>query len=228
MINVKFTKSMNTQEGAINLNIEFDVESNSITAIFGKSGVGKTTLLRVLSGLIIPDSGFIKVNEVLWLDCTTKYSLPPQKRSIGFVFQDFALFPNMSVKKNIEYGLSKNQDILYSYELLNMIELSNLANIKPKKLSGGQQQRVALARALARKPELLLLDEPMSSLDYETRIKLQNEILILKSKHNISIILVSHDIHEICKLADKVIVIDKGKIQFNDNPNEVFRNMKLI
>ncbi len=228
MINVKFTKSINTQEGDINLNIEFEVESNSITAVFGKSGVGKTTLLRVLSGLVIPESGLIKVNDVLWLDSSIKFSLPPQKRSIGYVFQDFALFPNMTVKKNIEFGLSKNQDLSYSDDLLNMVELTNLANIKPRKLSGGQQQRVALARALARKPQLLLLDEPLSSLDYETRLKLQNEILLLKSQHNISIILVSHDIHEICKLADRVIVIDKGKIQLNSKPEEVFKEMKLI
>lgn len=198
MINVKFTKSINTQEGDINLNIEFEVESNSITAVFGKSGVGKTTLLRVLSGLVIPESGLIKLNVVLWFDSATKFSLPSQKRSIGYVFQDFALFPNMTVKKNIEFGLSKNQDVSYSDELLNMVELTNLANIRPRKLSGGQQQRVALARALARMPQLLLLDEPFSSLDYETRLKLQNEIILLKSQHNIAIILVSHDIHEIC------------------------------
>ena len=182
---------------------------------------GKTTLLRMIAGLTQPDSGYIRVNGESWYDSERKINLKPQKRNIGYVFQDYALFPNMTVKEHLLYA-QFNREKEYISELLDSFHLKGLCERKPAKLSGGQQQRLATARALVRKPQILLLDEPLSALDSETRESLQFEILQAHQKYQATTLLVSHDLNEICKLSDYVYVIENLKINRQGNPSVVF------
>ncbi|MEO8111028.1 MAG: ATP-binding cassette domain-containing protein, partial [Ginsengibacter sp.] len=145
----------------------------------------------------------------------------------GFVFQDYALFPNMTVKENLEYALEKGQSKAIVDELVNIIELKDLQQRKPGELSGGQKQRVALARALVRKPNILMLDEPLSALDIKMRSLLQDYILRVHKEFNLTTILVSHDIGEIIKMSDKIFILDEGKITRQGLPIEVFSNKQV-
>ncbi len=174
-----------------------------------------------------PDYGTIHVDNEVWYDSESSVSLTPQQRGIGLVFQDYALFPNMTVRKNLEYSLDSKKNFRIIDSLLEIMILENLANRKPNSLSGGQQQRVALARVLVRKPKLLLLDEPLSALDIEMRSKLQDEILKIHHEFNITTILVSHSFAEIFKLSNRVFLIDKGKITKIGNPADIFIDRKL-
>lgn len=222
MIKIRIRKKLNMADGASDLMVDAELPLQNITALYGPSGAGKTTLLKIIAGLVNPEDGFIEVNGEVWLDTSKKINLPPQKRNIGFVFQDYALFPNMTVKQNLLYAAGKNADEKLINHLLNFTGLSTFANHKPGTLSGGQKQRVALARALVRKPSLLLLDEPLSALDNETRIQLQQGLLQLHSEYQFSALLVSHDVAEIYHLANHVLSIDKGKIIKTGKPDEVF------
>lgn len=222
MIHFKISKKLQAASGEMILNLDFKVEEKSFVTLYGASGSGKTTTLQILSGLIQPDNGFIKVKDTVWLDSNSKINLAPQKRKIGYVFQDYALFPNMSVRENLSFALEKGQDKNIVDELLQTMELFALQHQRPNQLSGGQQQRVALARALVRQPEILLLDEPLSAIDTEMRLKLQDYLLEAHRKYNLTTILVSHDIAEIYKLSDQVIVIENGTIAKQGTPSEVF------
>jgi len=188
------------------LDVKFNIKKNEFIAISGVSGSGKTTILRIIAGLEKAKGEVIVDNEI-WQN--KKLFLPPQKREVGFVFQDFALFPNMSVLENLLYV---KKDIEFANYLLKLVELEELKNRYPNSLSGGQKQRVALARALMRKPKILLLDEPFSALDEKLREKLQNYIIKLHNKFNLTTIIVSHSTSEIYKLANRVINISRGKI----------------
>lgn len=222
MIEFKINKKLQSASGEMILNLDFQVKENDFVTLYGASGSGKTTTLQILSGLQNPNSGFIKVKNEVWLDSNAKINLPPQKRKIGYVFQDYALFPNMSVRENLAFALEKNQDKSIVDELLQTMELVALQHQKPNQLSGGQQQRVALARALVRQPDILLLDEPLSAIDTQMRLKLQDYLLEAHRKYNLTTILVSHDVSEIYKLSDKVIVIENGTISKQGTPSEVF------
>ncbi|MFK7770815.1 MAG: ATP-binding cassette domain-containing protein, partial [Saprospiraceae bacterium] len=172
-------------------------------------------------------SGKISVHGNVLLDTTQKINLPPQKRKIGFVFQDYALFPNMTIFENLSFALHKNQSKKILDELIEIMEIGDLQNQKPDRLSGGQQQRVAVARALVQKPELLLLDEPLSALDEEMRNKIQKYILKVHREFNLTTILISHDLSEVLKMSDQVLVLDHGKIIQQGNPLNIFFNEKL-
>ncbi|PKB16350.1 sulfate/molybdate ABC transporter ATP-binding protein [Flavobacterium sp. 5] len=222
MIEFKISKKLQSASGEMILKLDFQVEENEFVTLYGASGSGKTTTLQILSGLTNADEGFIKVNNQVWLNSDSKINLPPQKRKIGYVFQDYALFPNMSVRENLVFALEKEQDKTIVDELLQTMELVSLQHQKPHQLSGGQQQRVALARALVRQPDILLLDEPLSAIDTEMRLKLQDYLLEVHRKYKLTTILVSHDISEIYKLSDKVIVIENGEITKQGTPSEVF------
>jgi molybdate transport system ATP-binding protein len=207
MLKLSISKELEGSEGKIDLQVELHIEQGSFLAITGHSGSGKSTLLRIIAGLEDAE-GSIVVDKQQWLDGTKK--LPVQKRSIGFVFQDYALFENMTVKEHL---LFVQKDEKLAQELLSIMELEGLASRYPKNLSGGQKQRVAIARALMRKPKLLLLDEPLSALDPEMRNKLQDEILHLHKRFGTTTIMVSHDPQEIEKLASTVYKLHKGKLQ---------------
>lgn len=227
MISLNIQKRLIAADGNMDLSLNLQIREQDFVTLFGKSGAGKTTTLRILAGLADPDEGLIRVGEETWFDSREGINLPPQKRRIGLVFQDYALFPNMTVRKNLEYALEKRTERGIVEELLEIVGLKNLANRKPGALSGGQRQRVALARALVRRPKILLLDEPLSALDLEMRLKLQDELLNIHKQFKITTILVSHHFGEIFKLSNRVIVIERGKIARSGPPSEVFIGKKL-
>lgn len=224
MIHISIRKRLTMAEGTGDLAVNTKIDAGEFMVISGKSGAGKTSLLRIIAGFMKPESGFIKTGEEVWLDIKNKINLPVQKRNIGFVFQDLALFPNMTVKENLQYAAGKKVDTQFLDQLLEMVGLTSLADRKPAELSGGQQQRVAITRALARKPKLLLLDEPFAALDNEMRRYLREELLTLHRKFGLTTLLVTHDLADIYYLADKVLVIDKGEVTKSGSPNQVFAN----
>jgi len=227
MIQLDAYKMLQTADGELPLDISLTIKKGEFVAIYGNSGAGKTTILRILAGLTEAEKTLVKVGESIWDDSKKKFHLPVQKRSIGFVFQDFALFPNLTVKENLEFALSKNDSKEIVSELIELMELQSLQHSKPQNLSGGQKQRAALARSIVRKPEILLLDEPLSALDDEMRFKLQDYILKIHQKYKLTTLMVSHSISEIFKLSDKVIVVDKGKIIKEGIPESVFSEQKI-
>jgi len=226
LIDLHVRKKIHTNNGIEVLDIHLRIPQYDLVTLFGKSGVGKTTLLRIIAGLTQPDSGYIKVGDEIWYDSTQAINVKPQQRNIGFVFQDYALFPNMTVKEQLLYA-SSQKETWYISELLDVFHLKGLCNRKPEKLSGGQQQRLAVARALARKPQILLLDEPLSALDTETRYMLQHEILQAHKNFQATTLLVSHDIDEVYTLSDFVYVIGNGKIKKQGKPGDVFDSTKI-
>ncbi len=215
MIDIDIKKELHGADGKMLLDINLHIKKSEFIAISGESGSGKSTLLRVLAGLEKAD-GKIVVGDEVWLD---KYiSLAPQKRKIGFVFQDYALFSNMTILDNL---LFVKKDIELAKYLLYVTELIELKDRFPESLSGGQKQRVSLCRALMNRPKLLLMDEPLSALDPVMRMKLQNEILTLHREFNITTIMVSHDPSEIYRLANRVVVLNLGKIINIGTPKEI-------
>jgi len=227
MIELKFQKTLQASSGSMDLILDLMIPEGSFTTLYGASGAGKTSTLRMLAGLLNPDKGTITVNGEIWYDTSTKVALSPQKRRIGYVFQDYALFPNMTVRENLEYAKLKNQESHSIESLIEITELGELQHRNPQTLSGGQKQRVALARALVQQPEILLLDEPLAALDNKIRIKLQDYIKQVHREFNLTTLLVSHDIGEIVKLSDNVVVLDEGKVTKQGSPEEIFINKEL-
>ena len=214
MIKINIQKQLHGSNGLMNLNVNPEIKQGEFVALAGLSGSGKTTLLRILAGLE-EASGIIKINNSIWLD--EKFSLSPQKREIGFVFQDYALFPNYTVLENLLYV---NKDIELANHLLKITELSELKKRLPQTLSGGQKQRISLCRALMNRPKILLMDEPLSALDPSMRTKLQNEILTLHKEFNTTTIMVSHDPSEIYRLSNRMVVLNNGQIIKDTTPKE--------
>jgi molybdate transport system ATP-binding protein len=227
MIKFQVNKILDTAEGKMPLDISFDLEQGKLLSIYGNSGAGKTTILRILAGLTTAENIFIEVDNEIWNDSKKNIHLPIKDRSIGFLFQDYALFPNLTVKENLEFALQKKDDTKLVDELLELMELQQFQKAKPQNLSGGQQQRVALARAIVRRPKLLLLDEPLSAVDDDMRFKLQEYIAKAHQQYNLTTILISHHLPEIFRLADHVVLLDKGKITKRGTPNEVFSEQKI-
>lgn len=197
----------------------------SVTILFGPSGSGKTTILRCLAGLEQPEEGTIYFNGQSWLDVARGVALSPQARELGYMSQDYALFPNYSVEGNIAYGLaglSEREKVKRVNEALRLLQIEELAQRRPAQLSGGQQQRVALARAIARRPRLLLLDEPLSALDAPTRAKLCGELRVLLTQLAIPSVVVTHDWTEALALGDQIAVIDQGRVLQTGRPQDVF------
>jgi molybdate transport system ATP-binding protein len=223
MYKIQVVKELHSSEGKMVLDVDISVKQGTFTSIVGKSGAGKTTILKMLAGLVKPDKGSIHSGEEIWFDSNTRKNKIPQDRSIGFVFQDFALFPNMSVLENLKC-VQREKDEKQIQELLSLTGLTGLAVCRPDALSGGQKQRLAIARALVRKPKLLILDEPFSAIDQETRIRLQQEILKIHQLYNLTTILVSHDLTEVLRLSDYVIEIRNGKILRQGNTDLFFSN----
>ena len=215
MITIDVRKTLLGSSGEMGLDVNFSIKEHAFVALTGQSGSGKTTLLRILAGLE-KSEGTIEVNGEMWQE--GKILLAPQKRGIGFVFQDYALFPNMSVEQNLLYV---NKEKTLAKHLLEMTDLYRLKNRLPATLSGGQKQRVSLCRALMNRPKLLLMDEPLSALDPAMRTKLQHDILQLHKEFGTTTVMVSHDPSEIYRLADRVILLDQGRITQEGTPKEV-------
>jgi len=215
MIDINIVKNLHGSNGNMDLNININIAKNDFIALSGQSGSGKTTLLRILAGLE-DASGKIVVNNNIWLDTNTKLAI--QKRDIGFVFQDYALFENMTVEENLLYV---NKDKQLAKYLLSMTNLWELKTRLPHTLSGGQKQRVSLCRAYMNRPSIVLMDEPLSALDITMRKQLQDDILTLHKEFESTTIIVSHEPSEIYKLCNRVIVLNQGKIINDGTPKEV-------
>ena len=222
MIHINIQKALHGSQGDMDLDVKLEIRKGEFIALMGESGSGKTTLLRVLAGLEKAE-GDISVEDLVWLDDTKR--LPPQQREIGFVFQDYALFDNMTVEQNL---LFVNADKAFANELLSMAELTGLASRNVRSLSGGQKQRVSLCRAMMNKPKLLLMDEPLSALDEKMKAKLQDEIAKLHKKFGTTTIMVSHDAEASYALADRVIVLKQGKVISDGTKNEILVKKQII
>ena len=220
MIKIDISKKLHGANGEMDLKINLEIKQGEFVALAGLSGSGKTTLLRILAGLE-DAKGTLEIDNNIWLN--EKFCLASQKREIGFVFQDYALFPNFSVLDNLLYV---NKDKELANHLLKMTELEELKNRFPLTLSGGQKQRVSLCRALMNRPKILLMDEPLSALDSNMRTKLQNEILTLHKEFNTTTIMVSHDPSEIYRLANRVVILNFGGIINDGTPKDILLKTK--
>jgi len=202
------------------LDVEFSSDAK-VTALFAPSGSGKSLTLQAVAGLVKPDRGRIEVNGRLFFDSERGVNLPPQRRRVGYLFQDYALFPHMTVIDNVRFG---SDDEKLVKELLKILEIEEIRDKFPSEISGGQKQRVALARALATRPNILLLDEPFSALHKELKLSLYREIKKIQELFGVPIILVSHDIDEVFELADFLVVMEKGRVVQTGEPFNVFMN----
>lgn len=222
MIHIDIVKPLNLASGKMNLDVDIKINSGAFVSFYGQSGAGKTTLLRILSGLETPKEGKIEVDGNVWFDSTAKINRPAKNRGVGFVFQDFALFPNMTVKENLLYALKQNDEKTYVDEVMEVVGLQELHDRYPHQLSGGQKQRVALARAVVSRPKILLLDEPLSALDEQMRSKLQDKLLEVHKIFGMTTVLVSHDMSEIFKLCEDVVWIENGHVKIQGSPKQIF------
>jgi molybdate transport system ATP-binding protein len=216
MMQLQLSKPLQGPLGTMQLDLSLRIEAKSFVVLTGPSGSGKTTLLRILAGLESAQ-GEITMNGAIWQQ--GQNVLPPQQRNIGFMFQDYALFEHMSIEENLRFVAN---DPVLADELLEMTGLSALRQRRPQTLSGGQKQRVALCRALMRRPQLLLMDEPLSALDPTMRQQLQHDILLMHRNFGTTTIMVSHDPSEIYRMAERVIVLEYGKVVNDGSPKEVF------
>ena len=221
MIEVKLTRKLFGANGEMDLSLDATIQQGELVTIYGPSGAGKTSVLRMLAGLLKPDSGIINFDGNVWFDSSKGIHRRPQLRNIGLVFQDYSLFPNMTVRGNLTFALQKGQSSGIVDDLLELTELRNLADKNPATLSGGQKQRVALARALVRRPNLLLLDEPLSALDSVMQSKLQDYLLQVHEQFKLTTILVSHDISEVMKMSRRVLILENGRVEKDGPPGEV-------
>lgn len=227
MIQIQIEKHLRTPQEKFKLNIQCNIEEGSFVAVYGPSGAGKTSMIRMISGLMEPDNGVIKVDNKSWFDNSRKINIAPQKRNVSMVFQDYALFPNMTVLQNLQFALHDKKDSKIVPELLAIMEIDQFKDRLPLKLSGGEKQRVAIARALVQRPKILLLDEPLAALDHIMRKKIQDYISIVHKKYSLTTFLISHDIPEIVKLSDTVMMMENGQIIKEGKPLEVFINKQV-
>lgn len=216
------------QRGDFTLDSEFSIPARGVTALFGSSGCGKTTLLRAIAGLESIPSGYLKVDDKIWQE--TGYCMPPHQRELGYVFQESSLFEHLNVKQNLEYGLKRVVEAKRKVSLQHAIELLGLSDLlqrKPDSLSGGEKQRVAIARALAVSPRLLLMDEPLAALDHNRK---QEVLPFIESLHNeleIPVIYVSHSLEEVAQLADHLILMESGRVVDSGDIHDMFTRLDL-
>lgn len=211
MLSVNVHKTFRQKQRSVALSFSFEVPLGTTTALYGRSGVGKSTALRVIAGLEQPDQGTIRCGEDIWYDGRSKINKKVRERALGFVFQDFNLFPNMTVERNLKYASNGGKIPGHISRLLDLTGLTDLLGTYPSHMSGGQQQRIAILRALCQDPEILLLDEPFSALDDESILLLIDQIGLIREQLNMTILVVSHRIDVIHKMADHVICFtDEG------------------
>jgi molybdate transport system ATP-binding protein len=204
--------------------VELQVRPGECLALAGPSGAGKTSVLRIAAGLVRPIEGRVEANGETWLDTERGIDLPPERRRCGYVFQEYALFPHLSAWQNVAYplrGVPRRERRAQALELLARFGLRELADARPRTLSGGERQRVALARVLARRPAVLLLDEPLSALDARTRAGASRELATVLREVEAPTLLVTHDFAEAAELGDRVGVIDSGRVVQEGTPTEL-------
>jgi molybdate transport system ATP-binding protein len=210
-----------TRLGALDLDVALEVGPGECLALAGPSGAGKTSVLRIAAGLLRPDEGVVEAGGESWLDTHRDIDLPPERRSCGYVFQEYALFPRMSAWQNVAYPLRGPNRRERALALLERFGMRGLADSRPATLSGGERQRVAVARALAREPQVLLLDEPLSALDARTRARAARELGAVLRVGGVPTLLVTHDFAEAAALGDRVGIIDAGRVHQEGTPSEL-------
>jgi molybdate transport system ATP-binding protein len=211
-LQVEVRKVLRAGDREFRLDASFHAEHDRVV-VFGPSGSGKSLTMQCIAGLLRPDAGRIVVDGRVLFDSRTAVDLRPQERNVGFVFQDYALFPHMSVRENIGFGLTgRSNRVAAILELLDLFELDAVADAHPRDLSGGQRQRVALARALIRRPRLLLLDEPLSALDPLLRSRVREELVATQRRFQVPMVVITHDPADVEAFAENVVVFDQGRV----------------
>jgi molybdate transport system ATP-binding protein len=224
-LRARIKKTFTSQEESFCLQVDL-LARPGITILFGPSGSGKTTVLDCIAGLLDPDAGLVAVGDRSVFDSSTGLNLPASRRHVGYVFQDLALFPHLSVERNVQYGLSglsSREKQQRSDAILESFRIVSLKHRRPGEISGGERQRVALARALVTDPCVLLLDEPLGGLDAQTKSKILDDVRSWNEAHRVPIVFVTHAQDEVFALGDQVVVLDSGKIVAEGTPHEVIR-----
>jgi len=221
-LSVKLKKKLT----GFSLDVEWEI-GNELAVLFGYSGAGKSMTLQMIAGLMTADEGSIHIGSSTIFDSLSRVNVPAQRRNLGYVFQDLALFPHMTVSENIDYGANgtaKGERPGKIKQMVDIFHLEGLEHKYPSEISGGQKQRVALARALIRKPPLLLLDEPFSALDNPLRLEMRGLLKDIRTTFDIPVVLVTHDILEAYTMADTIIVYVNGRVAQTGSPSKVFNN----
>ena len=211
------------QLGQLALQTDLQIPEQGVTAIFGLSGSGKTSLINLVSGLTVPDEGFIRLNTRTLVDTETQQNVPAHQRKIGYVFQDARLFPHYTVKGNLRYGANNVSQTDFDY-IVELLGIGHLLKRYPLTLSGGEKQRVAIGRALLTDPDILLMDEPLSALDVPRKRELMGYLERLSKEINIPILYVTHSLDELLRLADRVVLMENGKVKAYDSVEKIWNS----
>ena len=211
------------QLGQLALQADLQIPEQGVTAIFGLSGSGKTSLINLVSGLTVPDEGFIRLNTRILVDTETQQNVPVHQRKIGYVFQDARLFPHYTVKGNLRYGANNVSQTDFDY-IVELLGIGHLLKRYPLTLSGGEKQRVAIGRALLTDPDILLMDEPLSALDVPRKRELMGYLERLSKEINIPILYVTHSLDELLRLADRVVLMENGKVKAYDSVEKIWNS----
>jgi len=215
--------------GDLKIDIKFQIGHPMIYAVFGRSGAGKTTLANMLSGLVKPDSGHISFDKITFFDSDSSIDMPPERRGIGYVFQEHRLFPHLSVRKNLTFGQfpGKRKNHADFSKIVDLFAIGHLLDRYPETLSGGESQRVALGRAIFACTSFLIMDEPLSSLDNELKNSLIDYIALIPGNFSVPMIYITHSKYEVSRLAEKVMLIDGGKVAACGGPDIIENNTDL-
>ena len=224
MIKIQIYKEFFKSANQFSIDVDFSLKKGSFNALFGDSGSGKTTILNVIAGIKYADRGKISVLDNVWLDTAAQINLAINKRKIGVVFQNSILFPHLTVYENLVFSKEKNDSLELMNELIELFSISDLLKQFPENLSGGEKQKVAIVRSLIRNPDLLLLDEPFSAVDFQQRKELQDALLQVHQKLKFTALVISHDIEEVVRLSDNIFMLDKGKVIKNGPALALFEN----
>jgi molybdate transport system ATP-binding protein len=226
VLHVEIRKRLDSDKsGSFNLDVDFSA-GDGITILFGQSGSGKTTTLRAIAGIVTPDSGRITVGDETYFDSTKPTNVSIQKRRVGYVFQDYALFPHLTAEQNVSYGIKETTEKLRrekAHAMLALFKIEHVSRRYPQNMSGGEQQRTALARALASDPAIVLLDEPLSAVDTQTRSRLLDEIAGAQERVGIPFVYVTHNTAEAIRLGKQVVILHDGRVKQIGPPSEVFK-----
>ncbi len=215
------------QTGSVPLDVDFSCDQGDVVALLGPSGSGKTTTLKAIAGLLTPTEGLIELGDHVWFNARRGVCVRPESRRVGFVFQDYALFPHLNVLQNVTLAMGhvpRALRIERGLAILERIGLGYLRARKPHALSGGERQRLGIARALARDPQVLLLDEPFSAIDRPAREKLKIEVRALAQTAGVPVVLVTHDIDEAIAMAARLVIIDQGRTIATGTPAAIIKN----
>lgn len=227
MIEVDVARRIHAADGPVRLRVAFKTDGEEIVTLFGPSGCGKTTVLRMIAGLTPPEEGRVCVDGEVWFDSRQGIDWPVWRRSVGFVFQHYRLFPHMTVEENLRFALRSSNDAGMIEELLRITRLTDLRKKKPDCLSGGQRQRVAVVRAFLRRPKVFLFDEPLSALDIPTRLKIQEDLVRLQRRFARPMIFVSHDMSEVFRVSHRILWLNDGRIIKDGSPDRIFADQAM-